>query len=266
MLLKAELIRPAQVPGAEAYEFRHALIKDAAYLSLLRRKRREIHFKIAEQLERDGTAAAADAGDLVAEHYRGAGAHSQAVAAWERAATAAVQRAAQVEATNLLEKALNSVAELPVNEPLELSLTMQYAAALGSVKGVADPEVQKAYLRARALCEQLGESAPRFSIEFGLMIANFVRGDLDTASQIARHLPALAEHHPKKPVVDAYLANGMIEMQFGRFAEARELLEKAADLTSPRHDEPHLFSHGSKSRHLLSVVFGTRAGLHGPRG
>jgi class 3 adenylate cyclase/tetratricopeptide (TPR) repeat protein len=242
-LVRAELIRSTKVSGAEVYEFKHALIRDAAYQSLLLRKRREIHLKIAEHLEGDG-GANADLGDVIGDHYRHSGMHARAVAAWERAAAAAIQRAAQVEATNLLEKALTSVAELPNHQALKLRLTMQLASALGSIRGVADQDVEKAYLQARALCGELGESGTRFSIEFGLMMASFVKGDLWGADRIAKSLFALAEHHPKKPLVDAYLANGMVQMQFGRFEEARAVLEKAAALSCPARDEPHLFTHG----------------------
>ncbi len=77
------------------------------------------------------------------------------------------------------------------------------------------------------------------------MMAHFVKGDLRAASNIAQNLHALAKQDPRKPFVDAYLAKGMIEMQFGRFGRARRLLEKAAALTRPECDEPHLFSHGS---------------------
>ena len=150
---------------------------------------------------------------------------------------------------NLLEKALNSVAEIAGHQGMELRLTMQHAAVLGSIRGVADLEVQKAYLRAGA---NYANSLPRvsqdFSIEFGLMMAHFVKGDLRAASNIAQNLHALAKQDPRKPFVDAYLAKGMIEMQFGRFGRARRLLEKAAAHTRPECDEPHLFSHGSNPR------------------
>jgi class 3 adenylate cyclase/tetratricopeptide (TPR) repeat protein len=229
------------------YAFRHALIQEAAYRSLLRRKRSEMHLRLADRLERDKRIFSDVTDELIAEHYDRGGAKSQAIAARRRAAATAIARSAQVEAANLLEIAVATLADLPRDteyRQLELELTMELASALGAVRGYAAPTVERQYLKARDLCLDLGNSNLRFNAEFGLMISNLVKGDLKSADEFAKPLFEHAEHHPNKPHVDAYLANGMVKMQQGRLQEARSLLEKGAKLACPEEDGPHFFTHG----------------------
>jgi hypothetical protein len=246
-LLAANIIRGDGSVGDPVYQFKHALIQDAAYHSLLRRQRRELHLRLAERLEAEKGRLSEVTDDLIATHYARAAAPQRAIAAWRRAARTASQLSAQHEAANLLQLALGSLPELPNTRErrlLELELTMELASTLGPVRGQAAPEVENQYLRARELCIELGETRRRFNIEFGLMFSNLVKGDLDRANQFAQGLFAHADHHPSKPYVDAYLGNGMVTFQQGRFAECRGFLEKGAALAHPERDQPHFFTHG----------------------
>src|SRR5262249_41167496 len=246
-LLAADIItRTSNAPGP-AYEFRHALIQEVAYQSLLRRTRTQTHLRLAELFEQDKRSYPDITYELIAEHYARAGAILLAVAARRRAAAAANARSAQIEAANLLEMAIESLSELPhdiANRRLELELTMELASALGAVRGYAAPKVEHQYRKARDLCLELANTALRFNVEFGLMISHLVNGDLESADLFATGLPDFAEYHPNKPLADAYLAQGMVKVQQGRFEEARDLLRQAITFTRPEDDQPHFFSHG----------------------
>ncbi len=246
-LIKAELIARSDTPAGVGFVFKHALIQDAAYQSLLRRTRKTMHLRIAEELRARQSGDASITHDVIAEHYALGDAHRDAIEEWKRAAEIAFERSAQVEAANLLGKALAIVGELP-EEPgrlaLELELTMQLAAALGSTQGYAAPEVERKYMRAGSLCDALGKTLLRFNVDFGLMLSNLVKGDLRSAGRFAQALMQSSEQHPDQPRVDAYLANGMVQMNMGRFDEARTLLERGVALTRPEFDEPHFFTHG----------------------
>src|SRR5262249_55531111 len=230
-LLIAGIIKAAAVERDPTYIFRHALIQNAAYRTLLKSRRKEIHLQLAEHLEHDKTTNADVADEVLAEHYERAGALRQAIVTRKSAAKMAAERGAQEEAAKLLEAAIDTLAELPQDgqhHQLELELTMELATALGAVRSYA-PEVEKWYLRARDLCVELDRADLRFSVEFGLTISKFVRGDLEEADAYARELFEHASRHPRRPLVDAYLANGMIRTQQGRFEEARELFTKGAE-------------------------------------
>ena len=246
-LLGANIIRRVGAAFDRVYQFKHALIQDAAYRSLLRRRRRELHLALAERLEAERGYLPDVTDDLIASHYAHGGAPRQAIAAWRRAVQRAFQVSAQHEAVNLLQLALAGLADLPDNRERtlqELELTMELASALGTVSGYAAPEAERQYLRARELCVELTETSVRFNVEFELMFSVFVRGDLERASELAGGLFEHAEHHLSKPFVDAFLANGMVAMHQGRFRESRELLEKGVALAHPETDQPSFFTHG----------------------
>jgi class 3 adenylate cyclase/tetratricopeptide (TPR) repeat protein len=246
-LLTAGIVAHGYASREPVYVFRHALIQETAYQSLLRSRRSELHMRIAGRLEIDKAIYSDVTDELIAVHYDRGGAKSQAIVARRRAAATAIARSAQVEAANLLEVAIATLADLPHNNErrqLELELTIELASALGAVRGYAAPTVEKQYLKALDLCSDLGNASLKFNVGFGLMISRLVKGDLDSADEFAKPLFDHADHHPKKPLVDAYLANGMVRMQQGRLQEARSLLENGAKLSRPEEDEPHFFTHG----------------------
>jgi len=254
------------------YAFRHALIQETAYQSLLRRKRADMHLRLAKQLELDRATHADVTDELIAEHFARAGQTRQSIATRRRAAASAIARSAQVEAANLLEMSVAALADLPQDldrSQLELELTIELAAALGAVLGYAAPKVESQYVKARELCLLHGNAKLRFNVEFGLVISNVVKGDFNGAEVFAQWLVKNAEVRGNGPDPDAYLAMGMVRMQQGRFAEARNLLETGARLTTPDQDEPHFFTHAqnpgilcrSYLAHALAFLGESRAAI-----
>jgi tetratricopeptide (TPR) repeat protein len=231
--------------AADAYRFKHALIRDIAYHSLLNRVRRELHVKIATELAQPAEALAAT-DDLIAQHFSLGGAHSDAIPYWQRGATDAIARSAHEEALGMLVSAFDDFRRLgDVGSPLiELDLVLAQATALRSIRGYSATEVRERLVRARDLARMTGSGEKRFNIEWGLFQHSIVRADIDEAREIAAGLFELAERHPERLLVDAYLANGMVAGTLGEFERSKELFEKGLELSRPESDEPHFLTHG----------------------
>ncbi len=244
-LVDSGIVAPSDA-AADVYQFRHALIRDIAYHSLLNRTRRDIHLKIATELAHPSPETAGAGDDVIAQHYSLGGEHRQAVDFWTRGATDAVARSAHEEALGMLDSAFDDFHRLrgeglPV---LELDLVLTQTMALRWLRGYPSAEFHERLVRARDLCQTTGSDDKRFNVEWGLFQYSIVRADLPAAHEIASALFKHAERHPDRPIVDAYLANGMVAIVLGEFDEAKALFEKGLELSSPETDVPHFSTHG----------------------
>jgi class 3 adenylate cyclase/tetratricopeptide (TPR) repeat protein len=246
-LTRAEIVTRTGPAPEYMYQFKHALLQDAAYRSLLKSRRREIHLKIAQELDREGRSSSGGMDEVLAQHYALGGAPREAIACWRRAAEQAFTRSAHTEAANLLQRAidvLDQVNDLAARLRMELDLTVELAAALRSIHGYAAPIAEEHYLKAHELSQRTGDSSKRFNIEWGLMQCNYVKGEVGAASRIAKGLFEHAKHHPDRPFVDAHLAEGMVGFQLGEFESARQSFDRGVALSRPEIDQPHFFTHG----------------------
>ncbi len=160
-LVEAELVYQRGLLPQAHYLFKHALIQDTAYQSLLKSKRQQLHQQIAQVLEERFPDTKETQPELLAHHYTEAGLIVQAILYWRKAGERAIQRSANVEAVGHLTKGLELLKTLPdTPERVQQELTLQLALsdALIIVKGYTAPEVEKTVLRARDLCQQLGET------------------------------------------------------------------------------------------------------------
>jgi class 3 adenylate cyclase/tetratricopeptide (TPR) repeat protein len=246
-LTRAELLfQSGAVPHAR-FIFKHALVRDTAYASLVRTRRQQLHAKIACVLEANYGNTATEEPALLAQHYLGAGEHRKAIIGWRTAARLAIARSALVEAASLLRQAIDALGHLGDTADrlqLELDLTLELAATLRSVHGYAAPAAEKQYLKARELCLQVANVDRRFSIEWGLFQCYFVKGEMKATAEIADNLVELARANPDHALVDALLAGGMVQYQSGDLEGARKSLEAAVALARPEVDEPHVLTHG----------------------
>ena len=158
-LVDAELLYQRGLPPQATYIFKHALVQDTAYQSLLKSKRQQYHQQIAQVLEERFSEVKETQPDLLAHHYTEAGLIVQAIPYWQRAGQRAIERSANEEAISHLTKALELLKTLPntlerTQQELDLQITL--GPALIAIKGWAAPEVEKTYTRARALCQQVG--------------------------------------------------------------------------------------------------------------
>jgi class 3 adenylate cyclase/predicted ATPase len=221
-LVEAELVYQQGVCPHTTYLFKHALIQEAAYQSLLRSTRQQVHQRIAHVLETQFPEIVETQPELVAHHYTEAGRSEQAVGYWLRAGQHATERSAHVEAISHLSKGLEVLKTLPKTpERAQHELTLQLALGvpLMVTKGHAAPEAEHAYARARALCQQVGETPQLFRVLVGLWRFYLVRGALRTARELAEQLLTLtARVHDPLGVTCFYL---------GELTEARSHLEQA---------------------------------------
>ena len=234
-LVEAELLyQQGSLPQA-TYVFKHALIQDAAYESLLKRTRQQYHQRIVQVLaERFPTMAAAEP-ELLAHHYTEAGLLEQAVPYWLRAGERAVERSANIEAINHFTKGLAVLERLPTTpEHLQQALTLYLAlgSPLAMVKGHTAPEVERVYAQAQALCQQLGESHQRFEALLGLWMFTLNRAHLRMAHDLAGQSCTLAQRLDDATCMqEAHVVLGTTCFYLGDFVAARGHLEQRLALS-----------------------------------
>jgi class 3 adenylate cyclase/tetratricopeptide (TPR) repeat protein len=232
--------------GSGLFGFRHALLRDIAYRSLLRRNRRQIHLRAAAALAERQAAGEDAIDDLIARHYSLGENYADAVRFRQQGANAAIARSAHEEALAILEAAAGDLRKLQGGQwvAVELEIVLAQAVALRSLRGYAAPEVEERLLRARELCIACGNTNNRFNVEWGLFQCTLVQRDITGAQRLAQGLFEHAERHPDRPLVDAWLANGMVAQISAEYAASKRFLETAVSLCRPETDPPHFFTHG----------------------
>src|SRR5215475_7922074 len=161
-LVDAELLYQRGVPPHATYQFKHALIQEAAYASLLRSTRRYYHQRIAQVLTTQFPDTVETQPELVAYHYTKAGLHAQAIAYWQQAGQGAQERSAHEEAMAHFNKGLEALMALPESrerDQQELTLCIDLGKSLTTTKGWAGPEAEAAYVRASELCQRTGNTS-----------------------------------------------------------------------------------------------------------
>jgi len=195
-LVAAELLYQRGRPPRARYVFKHALIQDAAYASLLKSTRQQIHQRTAQVLEAQFPEMVATQPELLAHHLTEAGRSAQAVGYWQRAGERAVARSAHPEAISQLTTGLAVIETLPetaerIQQELRLLITL--GPALMMTKGFAAPEAERAYARARELCQRGGETPQLFSVLRGLWQFYNARGAYQTARELGEQCLRLAQ-------------------------------------------------------------------------
>jgi predicted ATPase/class 3 adenylate cyclase len=236
-LVEAELLYQRGRPPRARYIFKHAMIQDAAYASLLRSSRQHIHQRIAQQLEQQFPETVETQPELVAHHYTEAACPDQAIVYWQQAGQQAAQRAAMQEAVRHLTTGLallDALPETPARIQQELDLHMALGPVLMATRGNAAAEVEQTYTRARALCQQLGETPQLFVALRGLWRFYQDGGRLATAREVAEQLLTLAQHqHDATRRMVAHVSLGATLTMMGAFTAARTHLEQGTALTDP---------------------------------
>ena len=234
-MVAAELLYQRGRPPRARYIFKHALIQDAAYASLLKSTRQQVHQQIAQVFETQFPALVETQPELVAQHYTAAGCTEQAVHYWQRAGQHASDRSAYLEASSHVTTGialLKTLPETPAHTQQALSLYIALGAALIMTKGHAAPEVEHAYTQARALCQQVGETPQLAPVLFGLWRFYVRRPQLHTAQELGETLLRLAQHtHDPAFVVIAHYALGWTCYCLGALPAARTHLEEASHST-----------------------------------
>ncbi len=190
-LVRAELLQRRGVPPAVIYSFKHGLVRDIAYQTLLKRARRKLHQRVADVLESEFPSVVGTEPEVLAHHLTEAGAVGRSVGFWRRAGEFAAQRSATLEAVSHFSKGLEQLETLPEPEEYEeeeLALRIGLGPALAATKGFGAPAFAENYERARVLCERVGDASHRFPVIWGLWFAKNQTGQIAEACALADEL------------------------------------------------------------------------------
>jgi class 3 adenylate cyclase/predicted ATPase len=195
-LVASELVFRRGSPPDAIYSFKHALVKDAAYQSLLKSRRQQLHARVAHVFEDRFPAVAGTQSELLAYHLTEAGLDERAADAWARAGRAALGRSAMREAANSLSRAvglLRGMPSSPERQRLELELLGGLGVALTNTLGPASPEAQAAHERADLLSKELGDRKARFRARWNLWRVYVMRAEFNSAVSAGEALLAEAQ-------------------------------------------------------------------------
>ena len=192
----AEFLYEARLFPDLEYTFKHALTYEVAYGTLLQEQRRKLHRRIAEAIEAVYGTRLTEQFERLAHHYTEAGLADQAIGYWQQAGQRAIERSANAEAIGLLERGLRLIETLP-ESPDRVHKEIGFRVALGvpliTKEGVTSAEVELNYLRARALCEEVGDKTQLFPVLWGLWMGLQTRSQLRSACEIADQLLTVSQ-------------------------------------------------------------------------
>ncbi len=247
-LTDAELLYVRGIVPEATYQFRHALISDAADQSLLRGKRQQCHRQIAGALEQGLGRTGEAQPEFLAHHYTEAGLKEQAIPQWQKAGHNAVQRSANAEAISYFTKALELLDQMPASPERfnqELALQLALGTPLVASRGIASPEVGKVYARARELCRQAGEAPQLFPVLWGLWVFYTARADHEVARELADQCLRLAEKaRDSDLLLEAHHAMGVTLTALAEFAPALEHLDQVIVNYDPARHGSFAFLYG----------------------
>jgi len=233
-LLSSGLLFRSGPLARESFTFKHALVQDEAYASLLRAERRTLHRKIADVLVANLSTVGEGGAEIVAHHYTQAGDSRIAIDYWLKAAQQASGRSAFVEASRHLKAALDLLAELPATrerDALELKLQTSRGSALAQGRGFGADETSQAFRRAIELFDRFEPSAQVFSVLNGLIGVYVARGEFEQSRDLAVDLLARAgQRNDSTARLMGHRALGMSLFLIGELPSARDHLQKSLEL------------------------------------
>jgi predicted ATPase len=258
-VVEAGLLFRLGAPPQATYLFKHALVQDAAYGTLLREPRRALHARIADALESQFPEIVESQPELLARHGTEAGRVEKAAMLWGKAGHRSLAHSALVEAVVQLTRALDQLATLPSTTSLrreQIKLQVALITPLVHVKGFAAPETKAAEEQARLLIEQaqaLGEPPEDplllFSVLYGFWVANFVAFNGELCCDLAAQFLALAENQRATvPLMIGHRIMGISVLHTGNVARGRAHLDYAIALYDPDEHRPLAMRFGQDSK------------------
>jgi predicted ATPase len=243
VLKDSELLYERGIFPQSAYIFKHALTQEVVYSSLLLKRRKQIHEKIGRAIETLYPERLEEFYEMLAYHYTEAGCHEQAVTYWQQAGQRALQRSANVEALDHLNKGLEGLKTLP-DTPVRTQLELDFLIALGLAyrlaQGYTAPEAARTYTRARKVCQQVGDTPKLAQVIYGLFIYHLGRAEYQTARELGEQLFSAAQHQKNSGLLlEAHRILGSTLHYTGEFSAARGHLEQGIALYDPQQHRSH---------------------------
>ena len=238
-LVEAELVFRQGTPPQATYSFKHALVRDVAYETLLKSTRQQLHGRIAGALRERFPEVIEGKPELMARHCAEAGLAQEAIAYLTKAGRQGLDRSANAEAVGHLGKGLTLLETLPAGrerDAVELDLLVALGPPLVATKGFTDPQVEQIYLRARELCEGLGDTTQLVPVLVGLANIHLLRAELRQARELGEECLTLAQRHDEPGVrMAAHRMLGSTLHFLGEFPQAHAHLEQANALRERYH-------------------------------
>jgi tetratricopeptide (TPR) repeat protein len=236
-LVVDELLYQRGRPPRSRYLFKHALIQDAAYQSLLKRTRQQYHQQVAKLLEDRFPEVASTQPELVAHHYTEANCPAQAIAYWHKAGTAAASKSANLEAIDQFRRGLALVEALPdmrERAERELDLHMALGPALVATESQGHPDTGRTYARAWELCRQLGDHPREFTALRGLQLQHQHLLEMEKAQHVAEEALRVAEQldDPAR-LVGGHVAVGVTLFFQGKLEPALAQFRRGFEMFDP---------------------------------
>jgi tetratricopeptide (TPR) repeat protein len=239
-LESAELISRRGAPPDAVYTFKHALVQDTAYQSLLKSRRQILHHRIAMTLLGNFPTIAETEPAMVAHHFTQAGQTEDAVEWWSNAGDQARRRFAFADAIAHLGKAIHLAGTLPDTPEwrlVRLRLQIAYANAHLHARGPGAVEPTAAFARAREIAVGTGDAPERFSAYYGLWVGHFARGELALAREVAEApLRDILSRPNSSEASMVHRALGMTCYAEGNYVDARRHLEDSVAHYSSDND------------------------------
>jgi class 3 adenylate cyclase/predicted ATPase/energy-coupling factor transporter ATP-binding protein EcfA2 len=245
-LLASGLLYRSGHPGDHNFTFKHTMVQEVAYGSLLNAERRQLHGRIASALSRQFVQIAEP--ELVAHHCTRAGQTMDAIGYWYEAGRQSSDRSAFVEASTHLRNALGLAVKLPATperDKLELELQYSLGSALAAWKGFGNAETRRAFMRSLELSDRFEPSTQAFSVLNGVIGVHVAHGEFEQSRRFAEELLVRARRQNDTTArVMGHRALGMSLLVIGELPAARIELQNAADLYDAAVHGPlaHLFS------------------------
>ena len=244
-IISSELISHNSGPPQASYTFKHALIRDVAYESLLKSRRRELHLLAAQTLEARFPVGPDQTPEILAHHYSEAGACENAIRCWSKAGRNALERSAALEAVTHFSRGLDFIQRLPQNKERdlkELDLLSALGPAIMACRGHGAQEAGDVYKRAQTLCDSLGDVGYRAAILQGLRLFYMADGDFHASHAAGQALLALAGRTgDQDQQVEAHRGLAVTYYFRGEFIDSREHSKKGIGLYDRRRRRAHAF-------------------------
>jgi class 3 adenylate cyclase/predicted ATPase len=247
-LVEAELLYQRGRPPRARYTFKHALVQDAAYQSLLRRNRQQYHQQVAELLERKFPDVVEAQPELLAHHYSEASATERAVAYWLKAGQRAARQSAHPEAIAHLRQGLamlSDLADTPERAKQELAFQSTLGPVVMATQGYGSSEAARIYHRARELCQLVGDTEDIYPVLFGVYLLDLVRAKYQESIDVANELLEQAQHAEDAGARSAgHMALGVSLVQAGQPSLACQHFEQSLVMYDPDQHLPLAFRYG----------------------
>ncbi len=230
-LVDADMLIPKDELDRVSYQFKHALLQEAAYQSLLKKQRRRYHWQVVQALEEHFPETVETEPEVLAHHCTEARLEKPAISYWQLAGELSAQRFANLEAQRHLHRGLELISAQPESserDQRELPFQVILAPALIATRGFTAPEVEEAHLRARDLARQQPATPFAHGALRGLQRLHTARGDFQKARELGEEFQALARKSGDADLLaEAHLTLGAPLWHLGQLVEAQEQLEQA---------------------------------------